>query len=193
VTLIINEYAALISNSIFCLKQIISIIKIYDVNYYLSYSYLAHFHRELGVWLQHYKLCQELYRRISEKSQNSNYKKTFVDINILDKNLDSLLGAEAMTILDATSQFQIALQLYHKAKEVHSNGMAYQSQINNFIYLEDDFNDNLYHFGIALERQMLNSYKIRTQIKTLENELKDSPLYKYDSYTNNDDFIFGAS
>lgn len=178
---IIDEYAALITSSIFCLRQIISIIKIYDVNYYLSYSYLAHFHRELGVWLQHYKFCQEIYREYAKKN-----KVDFNDINILDKNLKEQLGKEAMTVLDATSQFQIALQLYHKAKEIHSNGAAYQSAINNFIYLEDDFNDNLYHFGIALERQMLNSYVIRKRIKELEDDLKDSPLYNYNSYANND-------
>lgn len=179
---IIDEYAALITNSIFCLRQIISVIKIYDVNYYLSYAYLAHFHRELGVWLQHYKLCQEIYRKYVKNNGGD-----FSEINILDIALKDQLGPEAMTTLDATSQFQIALQLYHKSKEIHSNGAAYQSAINNFIYLEDDFNDNLYHFGVALERQLLNSYVIRKRIKVLEADLKDSPLYNYYSYANNDE------
>lgn len=168
---ILDEYEQLTANSIFCLIQVIAILRVYEINFYMGYAYLATFHRKLGNWLKHYSLCKELREQMNQEPKINDY-------------LEKLLGKNGMIQVDATSQYQIALQYFHKAKQVHSNGPAYQSQINNFIYLEDDYNDNLYHFGIALERHFINSYHIRRFIKELELELKDSPLYEYSSYAN---------
>ncbi|WP_428662035.1 ATP-binding protein [Runella sp.] len=171
------EYKKITSNSIFSLIQIINIIKMYGVNPYLSYSYIANFHRKLGKWLKHYELC-DLY------DYENNIKEQFTVKFYLEK----MIGSEAMVTLDATSQFQIALQHYHKAKQMHSNGIAYHQDMSNFIFLEGDYDDNLYHFGIALERQKINSHQIRDRIKELEKELVTSPLYKYSSYANTKEF-----
>lgn len=174
----IEDYKKLTANSIFSLIQVINIIKIYGVNQYLSYSYLAHFQRKLGIWLKHYELC-ELY----------DYFKNIDDRSTIKFYLENMIGSEAMVTLDTTSQFQIALQYYHKAKQMHSNGITYHQDMSNYIYLEGDFDDNLYHFGIALERQKINSHQIRDRIKELEKELETSPLYKYDNYANTNEFV----
>jgi len=173
----------LTANSIFNLLQIINIIKIYTVNPYLSYSYLANFHRRLGEWLKYYHLFRFLEIKDNEEKTS---RKSWENLKIdeLIKNL--FHHSEALITLDATSQFQISLQLYHKAKEAHSNGISYQNEFKKQIYLEGDFDDNLYHFGVALERQKINSGKVRDKIKELELELSSSPLYKFTSFANFD-------
>lgn len=175
-----KEYVEIVANSISTLSQVINILKIYQVNPYLSYSYFGNFHRKMGRWLKHYELI-----KVFEKQNLGLSVKSKVSIDSL---LKSTLGAEAMITLDSTSQSQLALLYYHKAKQVHSNGMAYHQEMNNFVFLEGDYDDNLYHFGVALERQKINSYQVRTRIKELELELKSSPFYKYDSYANSSMF-----
>lgn len=113
------------------------------------------------------KNCQNLIQELSKNLEDQRKNQP------IDKYLKDMLGEEVMLTLDTTSQYQIALQHYHRAKQVHSNGSAYETQIRNFIYLEDDFNDNLYHFGVALERQYINSYYLRNRIKEMELELNN--------------------
>ncbi|WP_373331564.1 hypothetical protein [Salmonirosea aquatica] len=50
------------------------------------------------------------------------------------------------------------------------------------IYLEDDYGDNISHFGAAIERQLINSGRIEQVIKELEKELSVSKLYNSDNY-----------
>lgn len=177
------EYKKIVANSITTLTQVINILKIYQVNPYLSYSYFGNFHRKLGRWLKHYELIKKLEEPTAEK------KELVDDVECsINSLLEVTLGAEAMITLDSVSQSQLALSYYHKAKQVHSNGVAYHQEINNFVFLEGDYDDNLYHFGVALERQKINSYQIRTRIKELELELKSSPFYKYESYANSSMF-----
>jgi archaellum component FlaC len=175
-----TDYQKVVANSIYSLRQIIASIRIQGPNYYISYSHLAYYHLKLGTWYKHYALCRSILRRLKDF-----YKRT--EFNVIDRYIKDLLGSDGIITLDSTSQYQIALQYYHKAKQMHSNGTEYERAFKNLIYLEDDFNDNLYHFGIALERQRLNSYHIRSEIKRLENELKDSPLYRYDSFVESTD------
>jgi Cdc6-like AAA superfamily ATPase len=174
-----EDYQKLVANSLYSLRQIIASIRIQGPNYYISYSYLAFFHLKLGTWYKHYALCRSILRRLKQYYKEEKFNK-------IDRYIQDLLGSDGIITLDSTSQYQIALQYYHKAKQMHSNGVEYERSLKNLIYLEDDFNDNLYHFGIALERQRLNSYHIRRKIKRLENELKDSPLYRYDSFVQED-------
>jgi hypothetical protein len=49
-------------------------------------------------------------------------------------------------------------------------------------FLEDDFNDSLYHFGIAVERQRINSGSLRKDIKRLQAIIKRNELYTYKYY-----------
>lgn len=54
--------------------------------------------------------------------------------------------------------------------------------MNNLIYLEDDFNDNLYHFGAGLERFQINSGSIRAAIDELKVNLGKANMYKYSTF-----------
>ncbi|HMG16383.1 MAG TPA: hypothetical protein VK590_13090, partial [Saprospiraceae bacterium] len=163
---------AIIANSIFCLYQIIKIYNGYGVNFVMSYSSLANYHKNMGKYLKYYKLC-----------------KLFVDIKVTENYditqlVEDLIGAEIIRTRDSESEYQMALQYYSKAKQMHNQGSPYKDQILNMYYLEDDFNDTLYHFSIAFERQRINSGKMRTNIEKLQNVVDKSLLYDYKSYVN---------
>lgn len=171
VQLLVKRYAQLICNSIFSLTEVIRIINICGVKYMLSYSFLANFHRRLGEWLKHYALCEEM------------NKHRVLDFEV-KKELTSLIGADSIRTLDPTSQFQLALQNYKRAIQLHTQGKTYDKQIENMIYLEDDFNDNLYHYCAAIERQQINSGRVNYYIEKLNSEIERSQLLKVDRYLN---------
>ena len=163
------DYSELILNSVFNLSQIDRIINTYGVNYILSYSYMAKTHEHLGTWLKHLHLCRIL---------NNRYE---LGITI-DHTLQELVGPQLSTTFDPLTSYQVALQFYYQAIQLHKEGDAYRHQINNFVYLEDDYNDNLYHFGAALERLLINSGSIRQKIDFLKRELGTASMYKYSTY-----------
>lgn len=173
-TLWLERFSMLCVNSVFCLHRIIKIINICGITYMMSYSYLANFHRRLGYWLKRLELCRLLYKR------------QLISFDV-DTNLVDLIGADALRTLDSTSQFQLALQNYHRAIQLHTQGKTYQRQISNMVYLEDDYNDNLYHYCAAVERQQINSGRILLYIEILEKEMKNSQLLRIDRYWNLDD------
>lgn len=175
-------YCGLIVNSIFCLHQIITTLNLYGINYMQNYSYLASFHKRMGDWLKHLAFCKLLKVRMEHKEKNN---EVLLCLKNMFNNLDELVGNNSVRNLeDSLAHYQLAIQFYQKAIQMHSEGAAYKSQLNNFIYLEDDYNDNLNHFGAALERQQINSGKIRDKIKELEKELEISRLFKVKNYLN---------
>ena len=163
------EYSELIINSVFNLAQVDRIINTYGINYILSYSYMAKIHERLGTWLKHLHLCRILNNRYELKIT-------------IDQTLKELVGPQLSTSFDPLTSYQVALQYYYQAIQLHKEGNAYRHQISNLVYLEDDYNDNLYHFGAALERLLINSGSIRRKIDFLKKELGTASMYKYSTY-----------
>lgn len=172
----LNLYVHITANSIFCLTQVIKIINLSGVSYMLSNSYLADFHRRLSVWLKHYSLCRELDEFIFQSKDEPSAK--------IDMLLTDLIGTSLLRTLAPTSQAQLALQFYYKAIQVHNEGVAYKEQVKSLIYLEDDFNDNLYHYCAAIERQQINSGRIRHYVTELNKEIRRSQLLELNKYMN---------
>ncbi len=172
IKLSLERYSELTCNSIYCLYEAIKIINICGIKYMLSYSYLGNFHRRLGKWLKHFALCIEL--------KNNN----IIEFSPREE-LVKLIGADALRTLDPTSQFQLALQNFKRAIQLHSQGKTYYKQIGDLIYLEDGYNDNLNHYCAAIERQQINSGKIEYYIKDLNKKIDNSQLLKIDRYLNN--------
>ncbi|MDF7821592.1 ATP-binding protein [Runella sp. MFBS21] len=170
---LLKEYFQVVVNSIYCNYHIIASLKIYGVNHFLNNAYMASFHEKLAFWLKHLRLCKILDAELE------------LDFEI-DSIFNQLLGFRVIHTLEVVPQYQLALQYYYQSLQVHSEGSAYKYQISNFIYLEDDYNDNLYHFGAALERQRINSGYIRKRIKEIENETKDAGILKYDMFVNSE-------
>lgn len=165
----VKEYSELVVNSIFNLCQIDRIINTYGINYILSYSFLGRVHHYLGTWVKSLHLCRIL---------NNRYQ---LGIDI-DATLENLVGPQLTTTLDSLTSYQVAIQYYYQAIQLHKEGYPYRQQINNMIYLEDDYNDNLYHFGASIERLRINSGAIRRNIVMLKKELEEANMYKYSTY-----------
>ena len=177
-----KHYTELITNSIFCLHQCIISSNLYGINYMQGYTYIASFHKKMGDWLKHYSLCKLLLIYIEKKEHEEN-KELRTILTVMQNDIYMLLGNVAMRNLeDPLSHYQTALQYYIKAIQMHSEGSPYKDQINNMIYMEDDYNDNLSHFGAAIERQIINSGKLRDTITQLSEELRYSKLYDYNNF-----------
>jgi hypothetical protein len=70
--------------------------------------------------------------------------------------------------LNWRTAYQLALQHYSRARQMHSEGTPYKNLSVNLYYLEDDFNDGMYNYGVAVERQRLNSGILRRDIDRLK-------------------------
>jgi hypothetical protein len=66
----------------------------------------------------------------------------------------------------------MARDLYQKAIQLHTAGVEYKRTIAGMIYLEDDFNDNAYHFGAAVERYMFINGVFYLRINDCEKAIK---------------------
>lgn len=176
---IFNFLCELVASSIYLFVQQIKVYSIFQVNPLLNNTHLAKYHMRLGRWLKYYLILSCM-----DKEFYPGREKSFVDSKI-----DALFGNTFSKIsLDTTSQFQISLQLLHKAKQYHSNGVAFKRDMENKVYLEGDYSDITYNFGLAVERHKVNAGKIREEIRKLEQELADSPLLKYESFTGSEEY-----
>jgi hypothetical protein len=167
-----KEEFQLIANSIFCLHQIIAIYNGYGINYFMSYLSLGKYHERLGDWLCFYKLLSTYCDKTTALEKH------------ITKELEKLLSPDTVRILDYESEYQLALQHYSRAKQLHNEGGPYHNQTVNMYYLEDDFNDSLYHYGIAVERQRINSGSMRDDIKRLQKIIDHNEIFRFDYYTN---------
>ena len=166
----------LVASSVFNLIHLLKSLQIFGINPVFNYSHMAYYNKRMGRWLKYHALCRHLEIRHNGGSVPEEF--------LVDVKINKLFGSNTKLIgMDATSQFQLALQNLHKAKEYHSNGKTYHKELAKRIYLEGDYEDHSYHFAIAIERQRINSGKIRAEIRNLEKEMINSPLYKYSSFT----------
>jgi hypothetical protein len=75
--------------------------------------------------------------------------------NNITKYIEHILGTNRLWMLD-NDYHQSKKSFYNKkAKEMHNQDTEYKNFIEAKFYLDDDFNDNLVHFGIASERKFL--------------------------------------
>jgi Cdc6-like AAA superfamily ATPase len=177
-TEILIDLKELVINSIHSLIELLQIMEVYGATPYLSNYLFGRTHELLGDWIKFYELSRLVDRLGGLGKDNENETKTI---------LERMLGKGTMVAHDTTSHYQIALKYFHKAKEFHRNGKTYHKFLNNkLIFLEGGYEDELYHFGLSLERQALNSDRIRNQIRKLELEIRTSPLLQYENYANTD-------
>ena len=165
-------FGELVVNSIHCLHQILSIVNISGISYLLSYSYLGHFHRKLAEWLKYYTL---LHRLIEEGD-------LIIEGFSIKESLEELIGVDSLRSLHPISQFQMAAQNYRKALQLHAQGDAYYQRIQGMVYLEDDYNDNSFHYYAAVEKQQINSGVIQCYLDEIDALIDNSQLLDLDRY-----------
>ncbi|MEZ4775244.1 MAG: ATP-binding protein [Bacteroidia bacterium] len=180
---VVDMLEYLITDSIYNLAELVHHLNLYGLNYMTSYSYLGYTHYKLATWCRFYRTIL----RIQDKKDE---EKTIF------KKLEKLLGRDFLYFLDIKYHYELSIQYFHSALQLHREGKAYRDVISGMYFLEDDFNDNLYHFCAGLERYKINTGSIRKMINKLKQKVErgtvnpddeDTPslFYKYDSYVNN--------
>jgi hypothetical protein len=117
-------------------------------------------------------------------------KKSNYYLNIFNSNtskklyntIEELIEPHNLQFISPVYQCEKALDAYYSVKYTHQQGQIYKNLIDNMYYLNDDFNDELYHFSVALERYLLNIGYINEQINMLEARTKNSGIYDHDNY-----------
>ncbi len=97
--------------------------------------------------------------------------------------LGDQIGNHNLIYLDSNQHFELAIQYYHKAIQLHSEGRTYRIETRKQFFLEDDYNDHLKHFCAAIERYRMNTGAMRKKVDSLrEISQEKSILYEYENY-----------
>ena len=156
---IVDVLEYLITDSIYSLAEIIKTLNIYEVNYMTNYSWFGFAHIKLAKWSGYFRTLL----RIQEGKDPK--KKIF-------QKLRSLLGWDFLFYLDVRYHYDLALKYYYNAVQMHREGEAYKKMVTHMYFLEDDLNDNLYHFCAAMERYNINTGNLRKIINKLKEEIE---------------------
>jgi len=160
-----NDEFRLIPDAIFCLMQLIKAGIVSGKSYDVNNSFLGNAYYLLAFWALKYNSAGE-------------QKKEIKDI------IKETLGTNNSRYLDPTYNFEMALRYYRLAIDAHRNGQSYKDLIENMNYLNDDFNDNFYHFCAAMERFNCNTELFYKRIDSIRNLIKEERgEYKPENYS----------
>lgn len=156
---------------LFSMTSIVRILKIYGMDYSMGFSYCAFTHLRIAKFL-----C--IMNQLNEKNDPGL-------VEYMKNGVHYMLGDKSRSILDEQYHFQMAREYYEKAIQLHTAGSEYKSLIGSLIYLEDDINDNAYHFGAALDRYMMMNGLFHKNRQECMNMVKDS-IYQFEAYIDPD-------
>ncbi len=174
----------LITDSIVCLSEIIKTYKTFGIDYTNNHSLLAISHEHMGNWCYYLKQLESLSNSIISNALKKRLKKM---VDSIETRLELLIGKSDLMYLEAGYHYNLALLNFYKTLEMHSEGPAYENAINEMFYLDDDFDDDLYHFCAAIERYRINTGYIRKRIDTMKTKINAVDRYKADTFTDRDD------
>ncbi len=173
-----NIFEMLITESIYCLKEIVRLSKTLGETYLFNHSFMGKTHERLCFWVYRYEKYNKRY--------NEKYKENADDTLALNDLLKYYLDNGWENQLSVSYECQQALLYYQKSLEIHTEGKAYHTLIDNLCYVKDDFNDRSDHFSIALERHRIVNGEIDDRIKELKEFYKDSDLHDPNNYFGTD-------
>lgn len=188
------ELEFIILDSIFILYEMRLTIEIFGQSYIHNHSWYASIYRRLGFWsmLYHEYIEGVKSREVGGQSANGNENQDDAEpAKIFEKGhskeleevLKKMIGQEEFTDLDPISFYEKALKHCYSIYETHSEGQAYQDFIQEMNYLDDDFNDNLYHFSATMERMRINFDMVENHIKKLSKVAKQNQKrFHFESY-----------
>ena len=173
------DLCKIIADSIFCLWETSRIFKNYEISYIANNSFQANAYYKLGNWVELFKK----YQKVQEKILKNKKASPQIHINDIDKEVYGLIGDGAKSQMDQYFFYELAIQAYQRAIQMHRQGKAYKDITSNMHFLEDDFNDNLTHFSAATERFRINIGAVRYKIESLTEALASrSRVYQYKYY-----------
>jgi len=134
--------------------SVLQILDIYGNDYWMGGSYLAYIHLRVAKFLVILTRHPVLLKNTQDE-------------------LAKLLGKGSYASLSASFHFAKAQKLYEEVVQLHYGGDAYRRIVDEMIYLEDDFNDNAYHFGAALDRYMITNEVFEARIRECKEKLME--------------------
>ena len=162
-----EELEFVILDSMFALFKMYRSVEIFGLSYIHNHSWFASIFRRLGFWTQ-------LYQAFVKETGNA-----YDTVNKLKK----LIGKEEMNDLNPFTYYEKALTHSYSIYSTHFEGKEYYDMISEMNYLDDDFNDTLYHFSATVERMVINLGIIERHIDELKefirNEKKQEKIQEY--------------
>ena len=219
-----NLFELILSDSIYCLLEVIKKYHIFGEAFIFTHSYIAETHFHLMKWISYYDQYM-LFIDIINNVENLNVpKKRLLDLinnkekynlkntenvkkidsffndiepklvsafknNMPDENqfkihdkLNKLITPNDWQFISVLYQSERAIKEYYEAKETHNEGNAYRNLTENMYYLNDDFNDKLFHFRLAQERYRINTGRIDIRIEEAKKYGENSSLHVLENY-----------
>lgn len=87
-----------------------------------------------------------------------------------------------MVMITPSYHRERAIEHYRQAIEAHREGRAYKEIVEHMYYMDDDFNDNLTHFAVALERFRRNGGHFEERISKLTQKLENTQVHDWKRY-----------
>ena len=153
----IEELEFVILDSLFTLFKMHKTLEIFGLSFIHNHSWYASIYRRIAVWTQLYKQFEEI----------------TVDRSKTESKLRKLIGIVELNDLNPISYYEKALSHCYSIYSSHFEGGEYYDIIGDMNYLDDDFNDPLYHFSATMERVVINLGIIEKHIKQLKKLIKD--------------------
>lgn len=153
----------LISDSIYCLTEVLRSFNVFGITYICNHSLNALIHDHLATWCSYYHRLKQLAK------QDLATERFMLK---LESSLDLYLGKIDLQYLDVLYHLKMGLQHCYSSMEMHQGGTAYKRAIEEMHYLDDDYDDNLSHFYAAEERYRINSGFVRSKIDSLKRKIE---------------------
>lgn len=195
----------LIADSIFCLYEILRLVKASGNSYLFNHGFFAIIYNYLANWIDRYEKIQHIkdYFTIKDPaikdpltnainevfSELTPEKKEELLIVLsapnmrIDNYLQKFLGKDFREQLGGRYYKQQALSLYYQSIDTHNGGRAYLNRLEKMYFIKGDYDDVASHFNVAMERVLINHTKIYDKIGDRENINKQlSALYNPENY-----------
>jgi len=137
-----------IIDSIFCLKRFTDYIKEQVGTKLFTNSIIAQVYYDLACWSE--LLCILMNNQLEEKAKEEENNKVL-------EALKYDAGIEDFGEANYKYYYGKAVHYYYNIIEMHNQGQAYERTIENMHSVNDDLNDDLFHYFIALERYRMNT------------------------------------
>jgi hypothetical protein len=166
----------LITDSIYCLQEIVKTSHTYGTSYILNFAYLSLVHDKLMRWSFYYWWYWELF---DDRRNRKEYPGAGKEADEIEALVKELIGKDNIHFINPSYQCEIAIDSFYFARETHTEGINYKNIIENLSYLNDDFNDNVYHFCGAVEW-----FRVRNdnKIDDLKKIYEKSKVYQHRYY-----------
>ena len=183
-----NSMSYLTGEAIYCLHKVIDYCQTFGISYMNSHSQIGSSYAKLATWAARHQAVIEYYQWVSQQADEDtadgaeSKEEAQAVIQQATQDIQDRLSDTDRLSLRYNYNSEMALHHYWYAKELHNEGNAYKEQLESLYYLNDDFNDNRFHFSAAIERYWINTGVIDARIEKLQYNVTRSSLYHTDNY-----------